>query len=55
VTFANYSTVFPFCQTEKKQRSRQKEPEPAVEEDADNEIMDLSDPEKITKERGGWW
>jgi hypothetical protein len=40
--------------TEKNQRSRQKEPEPA-EEDADNEIMDLSDPEKITKERGRWW
>jgi hypothetical protein len=39
---------------EKKQKSRQKEPQPH-EEDADNEIMDLSDPERITKERGGWW
>lgn len=39
---------------EKKQKSRQKEPQPS-EEDADNEIMDLSDPERITKERGGWW
>ena len=38
---------------EKKQKSRQKEPQPQ-EEDADNEIMDLSDPERITKERGGW-
>ncbi|KAJ4433253.1 hypothetical protein ANN_15512 [Periplaneta americana] len=36
---------------EKKQKSRQKEPEPEAEE-ADNEIVDLSDPEKITKERG---
>ena len=39
---------------EKKQKSRQKEPQ-SSEEDADNEIMDLSDPERITKERGGWW
>jgi hypothetical protein len=30
------------------------EPEPAEEEEAGNEIMDLSDPEEITKERGGW-
>lgn len=37
---------------EKTQKSRQKEQE-LDEEDADNEIMDLSDPEKITKERGG--
>jgi hypothetical protein len=35
---------------EKKQKSRQKEPQPSAE-DADNEIMDLSDPERITKER----
>lgn len=39
---------------EKKQKSRQKEPQPH-EEDVDNQIMDLSDPERSPKERGGWW
>lgn len=39
---------------DKKQKSRQKVPD-SNEEEAGNEIMDLSDPEKITKERGGWW
>lgn len=46
--------IFLSLVAEKKQKSRQKEPQPS-EEDADNEIMDLSDPERITKERGGWW
>ncbi|XP_033607593.1 lachesin-like [Cryptotermes secundus] len=47
-TSTTEASVLP--EKEKKQRSRQKEPE-AAEEDASNEIMDLSDPEKITKER----
>jgi hypothetical protein len=39
--------------TEKKQKYQPKEPE-ADEEDDDNEIRGLVDPEKITIERGGW-
>ncbi|XP_021923930.1 neurotrimin-like isoform X4 [Zootermopsis nevadensis] len=55
--YATTSTTEPNIPPEKadkKQKSRQKVPD-SNEEEAGNEIMDLSDPEKITKERGGWW
>ncbi|XP_021923928.1 neurotrimin-like isoform X2 [Zootermopsis nevadensis] len=50
--YATTSTTEPNIPPEKdkKQKSRQKVPD-SNEEEAGNEIMDLSDPEKITKER----